>query len=90
MTGFLFFLLNLAIQGSAHGWKGTVGCRPQTRATHLPVGEVEVFMHVHLWCERLQTVQAHNAVLGASDSDVINCEEPAATGIRLVGEAGQR
>lgn len=39
-------------------------------------------MHVHPECGDLQTAQADDAILGASDSDVIHCEEPVTVGIR--------
>lgn len=45
-------------------------------------------MHVHPECGDLQTAQADDAILGASDSDVIHCEEPVTVGIRLEGKSG--
>lgn len=62
--------------------------RPKGRAEYLPVGEVEVFVHVHPERGGLQTAQADDAILGASDSDIIHCEEPLAVGIRLERASG--
>lgn len=45
-------------------------------------------MHVHPECGGLQTAQADDAILGASDSDIIHSEEPVTVGIRLEGESG--
>lgn len=62
--------------------------RHNGRATYLPVGEVEVFMHMHPERGGSQTAQADDAVLGPTDFDIIHCEEPVTVGIRLEGENG--
>lgn len=80
--------LNLANHGSAPGPRGKEGCEATGRAEYLPVGEVEVFVHMHPERGGLQTVQADDAVLGASNFDIIHCEEPVTVGIRLEGESG--
>lgn len=43
---------------------------------------------MHPECGGLQTTQADDAVLGASNLDIIHCEEPVTVGIRLEGESG--
>lgn len=48
---------------------------------NLPVGEVEVLMHMHPERGCLQAVQVDDAVLGASDFDIVDCEEPVAVGV---------
>lgn len=60
------------------------------KATYFPVGEVEVFVHMHLGRGGLQTSQADDAILGASDFDIIHCEEPVTVGIRLEGKRDSR
>lgn len=50
-------------------------------AVYLPVGEVEVLMHMHPERGCLQAVQVDDAVLGASDFDIVDCEEPVAVGV---------
>lgn len=62
--------------------------RLKGRQPYLSVGEVEVFMHMHPECGGLQPAQADDAVLGASNSDIIHCEEPVTVGICLEGESG--
>lgn len=62
--------------------------RPKGKAGYLSIREIEVFVHVHPECGGLQTAQADDAILGASDSDIIHREEPVTVGIRLEGESG--
>ena len=57
--------------------------RLSCRAAYLPVGEIEVFVHVHPERGGLQAVQADDAVLGAPDFDIVHSEEPVTVGIRL-------
>lgn len=45
-------------------------------------------MHMHPECGGLQPTQADDAVLGASNSDIVHCEEPVTVGICLEGESG--
>lgn len=59
--------------------------RLQRRVAYLPVGEIEVFVHVHPERGGLQAVQADDAVLGAPDFDIVHSEEPVTVGIRLEG-----
>lgn len=60
------------------------------KAMYLPVGEVEVFVHMHLERGGLQTTQADDAILGASDFDIIHREEPVTVGIGLEGKGDHR
>lgn len=68
--------------------KAKGAARLKGRAEYLPVGEVEVFVHMHPERGGLQTAQADDAVLGASNFDIIHCEEPVTAGISLEGESG--
>lgn len=63
--------------------KGKVATRQKRQRSYLPVGEVEVFMHVHLERGGLQPAQADDAILGASNFDIVHCEEPVTVGICL-------
>lgn len=60
------------------------------KTTYFPVGEVEVFVHMHLERGGLQTSQADDTILGASDFDIIYREEPVTVGIRLEGKRDYR
>lgn len=81
---------SLANHYSAPGCRGAAAGRLTGRAGYLPVGEVEVLVHVHPECGGLQTMQADDAVLGASDFDIVHREEPVTVGICLGGESGLR
>lgn len=67
--------------------QGKAATRLKGRQLYLTVGEVEVFVHLHPECGGLQPAQADDAVLGASNSDIIDCEEPFTVGICLKGES---
>lgn len=91
LPAFFTKLFSLSLSGfrqlqQCPGPKGKLAARLERQGrTHLPVGEVQVLIHVHLERGSLQSLQVDDAILGASDLDVIHCEEAVTASICLEG-----